>query len=336
MGIEIKLFDRSVVKRALPLNLAQEHVLNFEKDYERKIPKSSLWLIKKVLVTKEAVVFKYFRLDRRSLTSPRISIEFGPKYRLRNLFLSSKRLKKQKINFCFNSWYPGYFHWMTECLPRFYIAKNKSSYECFFIPEFLENYHRESLRALGLEENQMISLNKTYKINDLAIIERLAPSGNYNDAIMRELSGHIKSNAGLKQTQPFRKIYVSRSKAKIRKVLNEGDVIKEMHLLGFEVIYLEDFSFQEQVKLFSETEVFISIHGGGLTNMMFMQPKSKVLEIRKEGDKMNLCYYSLANTYSLDYYYLFGKPNDPNQSVQGADLHVSTSELVRIIKTYNL
>jgi capsular polysaccharide biosynthesis protein len=214
------------------------------------------------------------------------------------------------------------------------VANKKSEFSLFFVPEFMESYHRESLQAIGLKESQMISLNNTYKVDNMSLIERLAPSGNYNDAVMNELSKLIKDKLGLVDKKPFRKIYISREKAKTRKVLNEIDIIKEVQQLGFETIYLEDLSFKEQVQLFSESIVVISIHGGGLTNMMFMQPRAKVLEIRKEGDATNLCYYSLANAYDLDYYYLFGQPNDPNKSVQAADLDVSVSELKYIINEF--
>jgi hypothetical protein len=42
---------------------------------------------------------------------------------------------------------------------------------------------------------------------------------------------------------------------------------------------LQDFSFVDQVQLFSQTAVLVAMHGAGLTNIMFMPPNSIVIEI---------------------------------------------------------
>ena len=47
----------------------------------------------------------------------------------------------------------------------------------------------------------------------------------------------------------------------------------------------------------------ISNHGAGLTNMLFMKAGGNVLELRHRGDKHNNCYFSLASTLRLNYYY---------------------------------
>ena len=47
--------------------------------------------------------------------------------------------------------------------------------------------------------------------------------------------------------------------------------------MGFETVYTEELSFAEQVRLFSETRCLVSIHGAGLTNLMFMPPGGHML-----------------------------------------------------------
>ena len=125
---------------------------------------------------------------------------------------------------------------------------------------------------------------------------------------MREIRDEFLKNTV--KSKSFRKLYISRRKAKFRKVLNEGDVENILRKFDFETVVLEDISFLEQIRLFSETSVLLGVHGAGLTNMIFMRENSKAIELRSEGDKNNNCYFSLASAMTLDYYYITCKATD--------------------------
>ena len=84
---------------------------------------------------------------------------------------------------------------------------------------------------------------------------------------------------------PYKIIYISRRKARGRFILNEEALEAMLAEFEAESVCLEDFSFKEQVTLMQRTRLLISIHGAGLTNMMFMQEGGTVIEIlpRKNG-----------------------------------------------------
>jgi capsular polysaccharide biosynthesis protein len=49
---------------------------------------------------------------------------------------------------------------------------------------------------------------------------------------------------------------------------------------GFEIIYSEDFvNFEEQINYFYKVKTLASVSGSGLTNSIFMQPNTLILEI---------------------------------------------------------
>ncbi|NOG52157.1 MAG: glycosyltransferase family 61 protein [Chloroflexi bacterium] len=75
-----------------------------------------------------------------------------------------------------------------------------------------------------------------------------------------------------------RRLYISRSKARRRRVLNESAVIALLAPLGFEAFTLEDLSVAEQVRLFAGAEAVVAPHGSGLTNLVFGQG-IKVIEL---------------------------------------------------------
>src|SRR6185295_8017269 len=100
-----------------------------------------------------------------------------------------------------------------------------------------------------------------------------------------------------------------------RRVLNEAEVSGLLREYGFVTLYFEDYTFEKQVHLSSNATMLISIHGAGLTNMLFMKEKASVLEFRPKNDHTNLCYYALASALDLNYYYQFGEAGDPTQSI---------------------
>ncbi len=101
--------------------------------------------------------------------------------------------------------------------------------------------------------------------------------------------------------KPKKKIYITRKSATRRKVENELSLIELLEKNGFLILELESFTFAEQVKLFTECEVLISIHGAGLTNCIFMQENTFMLEFYKQDTFINYCFERMAVELKLDY-----------------------------------
>jgi capsular polysaccharide biosynthesis protein len=59
-------------------------------------------------------------------------------------------------------------------------------------------------------------------------------------------------------------------------------------------------------------DVLAANHGAGLTNMLFMKPGSRVLELRYEHDNHNNCFFALANTLAVSYHYQLTKAKSDN------------------------
>lgn len=88
--------------------------------------------------------------------------------------------------------------------------------------------------------------------------------------------------------EPFRRIYVSRSRShelnwckgiKRRQLANEGDILGLLQPIGFEVIFLEDHSLIEKIRIFQEAKVLITPSGGALAMCFFANRKSTIVEI---------------------------------------------------------
>ena len=90
------------------------------------------------------------------------------------------------------------------------------------------------------------------------------------------------------QADPTRLFYIRRSKshllnwsqgAKRRQIVNEDEVVTALAPLGFESLFLEDYSLTEKIRLFQSAKVVVSPNGGALTMCFFANKKTHVIEI---------------------------------------------------------
>lgn len=78
--------------------------------------------------------------------------------------------------------------------------------------------------------------------------------------------------------KPFRKIYITRMGTS-REFTNGHELRLVAEKYGYEVIYPEQLSIDEQIRVFSEAKAVIAGHGAGLANVAFMPPGSRVIEL---------------------------------------------------------
>jgi capsular polysaccharide biosynthesis protein len=155
-----------------------------------------------------------------------------------------------------------------------------------------------------------------------------APSGHYNEQLIRGVGDLLAEYyaSDLRQT-PQDRIFISRSQAPKRKILNEEEVTELLRQFDFRIVKTEQLSFAEQVRLTAGTRYLVSNHGAGLTNMLFMKPGGNVLELRHASDKINNCYFTLASALNLNYFYQSCEPENATEDAHSANLRVDPGAL---------
>jgi capsular polysaccharide biosynthesis protein len=118
-------------------------------------------------------------------------------------------------------------------------------------------------------------------------------------------------------------IYVSRSDADRRQVMNEPEAIEMLRQYEFEPYVLTDFSVTEQIRIFSQADIIVGGHGSNLADIVAGSDLT-LLEICRENIN-SACYYSISTTLGFNYCSL------PGKSVEG-DIVVDLRELEEIIK----
>jgi capsular polysaccharide biosynthesis protein len=123
-----------------------------------------------------------------------------------------------------------------------------------------------------------------------------------------------------------KRVYITRNKAVKRKIQNEIEIVSILKDNDFLIVAMEELSFYEQYKLVAESDVLISLHGAGLTHMLWMAANSKVMEIRLKDDTHNNCYFSLASDLNLKYFYTLAEKTHEQLSTQDTDFIVDVDD----------
>jgi capsular polysaccharide biosynthesis protein len=250
-------------------------------------------------------------------------------------------LKKKKIRhantvvIACNQYSGNYFHWINDVLPCLIYLKSVELVYPLVIDKNLYNteFVQSSLKIISwpvfvCERNTLLYARKIYKPG------LTAGEGNQNPLYYLPLREQLlKQYNEPAQQQPV-KIFITRRKATYRNILPQKDVEAIFQKNGFTIVETDQMTFEQQVHLFSKCSHLAAAHGAGLTNMTFMKKGSKVLEVRQKNDNHNNCYFAMANTVGLKYYYFFadGRPGAAN--VQEDDFIVDAAAFEKLISVF--
>jgi capsular polysaccharide biosynthesis protein len=242
----------------------------------------------------------------------------------------------------------NYYHWLLDVLPRLGLLKRSGfdarSLNGLIVNEGTSRYKTETLALLEMDKMPLWETRRSaHFICDELIVPSHPPvSGQappWVVTVLRELfleralqAGAVGGAGG---TRIPKRIYLSRAGAKYRRFTNEPEVAQLLRDSGFEEVFTEKMSFLEQVRLFAGATDIVAPHGAGLSNLVFCQPGTRVVEVFSP-NYVNGCFWALANWARIDYYYVLGSGRrppagrDPHRVEQ--DITVNMDELKEVLR----
>ena len=181
--------------------------------------------------------------------------------------------------------------WDRTDLPRdLPLLVNRYVYDQpFFQYLYKRSQQFRSLNWRIVEPKEWLRVDKLYKMQALHF-------GKDTWQQMRELYE-------LPEVRPHRRVFLNRDRKLYGRYLtNEDEVWTMLQRYGFEMVLAENMTMDEQVKVFQETEYMVALHGAGLIQMFFMNPKfSHIIELMPVNRLMPE-YYWQAYTMGMRYY----------------------------------
>lgn len=312
--------------RKKPLNFVDKDLNLFQKAFIFEIEQSDSLHLKNIDILKDTIFstreFKFQTAYTHILPVKKSHLI----KRLFKFFLPYNTINK--AIWIIDEWSAEYFHWLTDSLSRLNSVRLFESDYTLILPKSYQDkpYISESLSILNFNV-YYYNPKKRLRVKELLLPGHVAPTGNYNTEVINNIRTSFLKE---KLIIPTKKIYISRQKAAKRKILNEDKVTALMIQYGYEIHFFEDYSFQEQINLMSEAISLVSLHGAGLTNMLFMQQGGQILEIRNQNDSHNNCFFSLASSLKHNYYYLCSEGT--SKDTHAVDVNVDIDQLNAVIQ----
>lgn len=323
-----------LARRYPPINLQAADQPLFSSALETAIPDTQLEQLSNVRISPEGYLFQGTRLLAESFASSRDMRGWKRMTRTINFLATAPRRTRthfaEPVTWITDNWSTGYFHWMTDALPRLLALGVRIQETMLILPAGLQaaNFVRDSLRPFKLSRIHVLQPGEVAVCDTLLLPNHTAPTGNYHEPLIRSLRQNYSESANFLEPSKFsHRIYISRSRAQRRKIANEAEVLSLLEEFQFQTVYFEDRSFEEQVQIAQHAKYLVANHGAGLTNMLFMQAGASVLELRLENDGSNNCYFSLASALELKYYYQTCAGENPDESSHMANLIVDIERL---------
>ncbi len=206
----------------------------------------------------------------------------------------------------------NYYHWICESIFRLWMVRGQMDKLILVLPEFYKDadFITGSLEPFNIKNIFYIPIGKSLMVKNICLPQIKPKCDSYNSSHVRQVRNFYRNYVLLEKkivVESFDKLYVSRELAGRRKVMNEDEIIKILKKYGFTIFHPEKFKFLEQVTIFSQVKYLVGAHGSGLTNLLFMEKKTSVLELHKnktnELDHPSPLFWYMAEALEINYYH---------------------------------
>lgn len=217
----------------------------------------------------------------------------------------------------------NYYHLIVEILSRLTFVDRNERYADYpiLVDEIVLKIpqYKAALFCINKGKHKIIAVKKGQQCN---IHVAVLPSSNvwmptniYNRdtirnsdfLISKEVLNNIRSSVQLyDEKRPFRKIFVSRKNTQTVRLRNEESIREIFKENGFEIVYTEELTFQEQVEYFGQASCVVAASGAALTNIIFCQPGTIIGCIIPEEHHFYM-YSTIAHLLGLIPFFLKGK-----------------------------
>lgn len=197
----------------------------------------------------------------------------------------------------------NYYHHLIDVLPNLLMLFERSDLPPYlplivnrwiYESRFFAYLRQRSQEFAGLnwivqEPGQWLRVGRAYRLN-------AAPFSRGAFAKIRTMYGRLGRKRG-------RKVFLSRDSKKFsRGIVNEAAVVTLLAHYGFETVYAEHMTLEEQQRTFEECSHLVALQGMGLAQQLFMDPTTgHVLELMP-CDRIQTEYYWQGWTLGMRFY----------------------------------
>lgn len=210
--------------------------------------------------------------------------------------------------------FANYYHWMYEVLGRLSMLEIAGiEYDWLYVG-YPKSFMKQMLELWGIDFSKIIEPSG----DDFCVQadELIVPSLVINTSVGHIHAGNFQHPVtsqyvrdkllAVAQAQKIdisafsKRIFISRNDSySQRKILNESEIFDLFKAKGFKSYELTKLSVLEQIMLFNNAEIVVSEQGTGLANILFCNPRTKIIELYQA--LIDNCFWWVSCMLNLDY-----------------------------------
>lgn len=214
---------------------------------------------------------------------------------------AKQKLKGKTLVLAAPEGHGNYYHWMFHVIGRLSVLKaleiDIHDFDHIVLNKPYKKFQEQSIKDFCLPQDKLVFIDN----GELLQIENaVLPSYLYfHPMVPHFLRRHYLKN--ITSINTSKKIYISRRKSPIRKLIEEDQLVQLLvQEFNYVEVFLEDLNLEQQALLLNECSHVIAPHGAGLPNIIYCNPGTKVLEILPY-TWTNVIYWIYAEYQHLEY-----------------------------------
>ena len=232
----------------------------------------------------------------------------------------------------------NYYHFLLDVLPRFGVFEETMPgrrASALYVPADAR-YQSTLLELAGLAHHPIIRAGKHRAVRAERLVVPCLP--NPMEVAPTATVSWLRSRLPAKDIagKP-RRIYVTRGTApNTRRLVREAETFALLEQRGFTCVEPATLSPQDQIDLFAAAEIVVAPHGAAMTNLLFLSPGARVLELFAPS-YVNAAFWSITQAIDdIRYRYLIAAgaashgPGDPMNKIQ-ADIDLEPEAVLRAV-----
>jgi hypothetical protein len=202
------------------------------------------------------------------------------------------------------SWY----HFMVECASKLTkIPRDLLRNTPIILEKNVPSSICSAVKMITGAEPIMVGNYESVKVGNLHVVSgSMTTEYLFNSGILKQLRLLILNQSEDQETKINRKIYLKRPPNLFRPLQNEKNLIRFLQKNEFEIIEPSTISLAEQIKMIRSAKIVVAESGAALTNVMFAEDKTKLIELHPALDYSNF-WRDYSSNFIQDYEKIYGK-----------------------------
>lgn len=231
------------------------------------------------------------------------------------------------------SW-DNFYHFLMDSCLRFVDLEECGAIDAettIFVHAPPNPWQKAYMNLLGIDPSRVVvTRHARFNVDDFVVASPRRQRFVCSMDAIRSLQSRILSRIPPSSVHSRDRIYISRAADKIRRVVNEDELVDMLEELGFASLRMQDMSVEEQVTASAAANLICAPHGAGLANLVFSSVP-RLFELLPD-DRWSYGYFipiveALGGSYTP---FVFRPCNDKNDFVVDVGkVHLRIKEEIR-------